>query len=120
MEFQASQWPLLKTIIFTPIGYGVAVLRQNRKWTQTPYSVLHRNSKALHAAALGILVDEKKLKWNDRVIDYIPEFNFMIHTSLTKFTITDLLTHRSGMAIRSRRSDDLAAGEQFYTKRYYS
>ena len=32
------------------------------------------NSKAFTAAALAILVDEGKLDWTDRVVDYIPGF----------------------------------------------
>jgi Beta-lactamase class C and other penicillin binding proteins len=57
------------------------------------------NSKAFTTAALGILIDEKKLSWNDRVIDYIPEFRLYNPYVTEEFTIRDLLTHRSGLGL---------------------
>jgi CubicO group peptidase (beta-lactamase class C family) len=38
------------------------------------------NSKAFTAAALGMLVDEKKIGWDDKVQDYIPDSNYTVHT----------------------------------------
>ena len=57
------------------------------------------NSKAFTATALGILVDQGKLSWSDRVIDYIPEFKMYDPYVTQNFTIGDLLTHRSGLGL---------------------
>jgi CubicO group peptidase (beta-lactamase class C family) len=56
-------------------------------------------TKAFTAAALGILVDEGKLDWDDRVIDYVPEFRMYDPWVTREFTIRDLLTHRSGLGL---------------------
>jgi CubicO group peptidase (beta-lactamase class C family) len=51
------------------------------------------------AAALAILIDDGKLNWNDKVIDYLPEFRLVDPYATREFTITDLLTHRSGLPL---------------------
>jgi len=56
-------------------------------------------SKAFTAAALALLVDEGKLNWDDRVIDYLPEFRMYDPWVTREFTIRDLLTHRSGLPL---------------------
>jgi len=55
------------------------------------------NTKAFTAAALSILVDEGKIKWDDRVIDYLPDFRMYDPYVTRELTIRDLLTHRSGL-----------------------
>lgn len=55
-------------------GYGVTSIKTNTKVTlNTPFGIAS-NSKAFTSAALAILIDQGKLKWEDKVIDYIPEF----------------------------------------------
>src|ERR1035437_10589936 len=55
-------------------GYGIRSLTTKQKVDTNTLFAIASNSKAFTTAALGILIDEKKLSWNDRVIDYIPEF----------------------------------------------
>src|SRR5690606_26056315 len=57
------------------------------------------NSKAFTTAALAVLVDEGKLNWTDRVVDYIPEFRMYNPYVTANFNILDLLTHRSGLGL---------------------
>jgi len=54
-------------------------------------------SKAFTAACIAILVDEGKLKWSDKVIDYLPEFQLYDPYITKEFRIDDLLCHRSGL-----------------------
>ena len=56
-------------------------------------------TKAFTAAALGILVDEGRLDWDDPVIDYLPEFRMYDPWVTREFTVRDLLTHRSGLGL---------------------
>ena len=56
------------------------------------------NSKAFTTAALAILVDEGKIAWDGKVESYIPEFKMFDPWVSAQFTVTDLLTHRSGLA----------------------
>lgn len=80
-------------------GYGVRSLNTMQKVDANTLFGIASNSKAFTATALGMLVDEGKLKWTDKVIDYLPEFR-MYNTYVTdEFTIADLLTHRSGLGL---------------------
>ncbi len=72
---------------------------QSRKSIQIHLFGIASNSKAFTTAALGMLVDEKKLSWNDKVINYIPEFVLYSPYVTEEFTIRDLLTHRSGLGL---------------------
>ncbi len=80
-------------------GYGVRSLNTKQKVDVNTTFGIASNSKAFTSAALGMLVDEKKLRWDDRVTDYIPEFRLYDPFVTQEFTIRDLLTHRSGMGL---------------------
>ena len=80
-------------------GYGVRSLNTKQKVDENTLFGIASNSKAFTSAALGILIDEGKLKWDDKVRDYIPEFKLYNPYVTEEFTIRDLLTHRSGMGL---------------------
>ncbi|MEP6926279.1 MAG: serine hydrolase [Ginsengibacter sp.] len=80
-------------------GYGVRSLNTMQKVDENTLFGIASNSKAFTVAALGMLVDEKKLKWDDKVTDYIPEFRMYNPYVTEEFTIRDLLTHRSGLGL---------------------
>jgi CubicO group peptidase (beta-lactamase class C family) len=54
-------------------------------------------SKAMTATALGLMVEEGKLDWDDRVIDHLPEFRLGDDWVTGQVTIRDLLSHRVGV-----------------------
>ena len=80
-------------------GYGVRSLRTMQQVDENTLFGIASNSKAFTAAALGMLIDEGKLKWDDKVTDYIPEFKMYDPYVTDAFTIRDLLTHRSGLGL---------------------
>ena len=80
-------------------GYGVRSLNTKQKVDSNTLFGIASNSKAFTTAALGLLIDEKKLSWDDKVIDYIPEFRLCSPYVTEEFTIRDLLTHRSGLGL---------------------
>ncbi|MFA6484317.1 MAG: serine hydrolase [Bacteroidales bacterium] len=80
-------------------GYGVRSLATGKPVDEHTLFGIASNTKAFTATALGILVDEGKLKWDDKVVDYIPEFRLYNPYVTQDFTIRDLLTHRSGMGL---------------------
>ena len=78
-------------------GFG---LREIGKPDQIDSATLFKiasNSKAFTTAALAVLVDEGFISWDGLVIDYIPEFRMKDPWVTAGFTVTDLLTHRSGL-----------------------
>ncbi|TDQ23893.1 serine hydrolase [Tenacibaculum caenipelagi] len=80
-------------------GYGVKSVENKEKVDENTLFAIASNSKAFTAATLAILVDEGKLKWEDKVITYIPEFKMYNDYVTANFTILDLLTHRSGLGL---------------------
>jgi CubicO group peptidase (beta-lactamase class C family) len=78
-------------------GYGMRDLKAQAQVDKKTYFRLASTSKAFTAASLAILVDEEKLKWDDKVIDHLPEFRMMDPWVTAEFTIRDLLSHRSGL-----------------------
>ncbi len=80
-------------------GYGVRSLNTKQKVDEKTLFGIASNTKAFTAAALGMLVDEGRLKWDNKVIDYIPEFRMYNPYVTEEFTIRDLLTHRSGLGL---------------------
>ncbi len=80
-------------------GYGVRSLKSGKKVDEHTLFGIASNSKSFTTAALGMLVDEKKIKWDDKVTDYIPEFKMYNPWVTEEFTIKDLLTHRSGLGL---------------------
>ncbi|MBC7400301.1 MAG: beta-lactamase family protein, partial [Mucilaginibacter sp.] len=80
-------------------GYGVASLNTKKPVDANTLFGIASNSKAFTVAAIGILSDEGKLKLDDKVTDYIPEFKLYDPYVTSEFTIRDLLTHRSGLGL---------------------
>lgn len=100
---------------FAPVGLSVSVVRGGELVYAQGFGVKHverggavgpdtlfqmaSTTKAITAAALGILVDEGLIEWDGRVIDYIPEFRMSDPWVTREFTVRDLLTHRSGLPL---------------------
>lgn len=80
-------------------GYGLRSLDTRQPVDENTLFGIASNTKAFTVAALGMLVDEKKLSWDDKVRRYIPEFQLFDPYVTAEFTIRDLLTHRSGMGL---------------------
>jgi CubicO group peptidase (beta-lactamase class C family) len=80
-------------------GYGLRSINSKKKVDTYTLFAIASNSKAFTSAALAILDDEGKLKWDDRVIDFIPKFRLYNPYVTQEFTIIDLLTHRSGLGL---------------------
>jgi CubicO group peptidase (beta-lactamase class C family) len=57
------------------------------------------NTKAFTAAALGLLVEDGKLGWDDPVTRHLPSFQMYDPYVSREMTIRDLLTHRSGLGL---------------------
>ncbi|MRS62823.1 serine hydrolase [Larkinella terrae] len=80
-------------------GYGIRSIHSKEKVDANTLFGIASNSKAFTAATLGILIDDGKLNWDDKVVDYIPEFRLYNSYVTEDFTIRDLLTHRSGLGL---------------------
>ena len=64
--------------------------------TQTIFAI-GSTTKAMTSASIGMLVDEGKLRWDDRVTKILPSFQLADPYVTREITIRDLLTHRAGL-----------------------
>ncbi|WP_262692650.1 serine hydrolase [Kordiimonas aestuarii] len=78
-------------------GYGIRDMNSREAVTPDTLFRIASTTKAFTSAALAVLVDEGKLGWDDKVIDYLPDFRMMDAWVTREFTVRDLLTHRSGL-----------------------
>ncbi|HJQ19707.1 MAG TPA: serine hydrolase [Gemmatimonadaceae bacterium] len=78
-------------------GYGVRELGGAAPVdTQTLFAI-GSTTKAMTAMALAMLVDEGKVKWDDPVAKYLPDFQLNDPYVTREVTVRDLLTHRAGL-----------------------
>jgi CubicO group peptidase (beta-lactamase class C family) len=78
-------------------GYGLRKLGETTPVDQDTLFAIGSASKAFTAAALGMLVDEGKIKWDDPAAKYLPSLQLYDPYVSHEITIRDLLSHRSGL-----------------------
>ena len=78
-------------------GYGVKKFGDSAPVDEKTIFAIGSSSKAFTAAAIAMLVDEGKLKWNDPASKYLPGFETFDPYVTRELSIRDLLTHRSGL-----------------------
>ena len=80
-------------------GYGVRQLGSTTAVDADTIFPTGSTGKAFTVAALGILVDQGKIGWDDKVIDHLPGFQMYDPWVTREMTIRDLLVHRSGLGL---------------------
>jgi CubicO group peptidase (beta-lactamase class C family) len=78
-------------------GYGIKNSTENDAVTPDTSFALASVSKAFTATALAILVDEKKLNWDDLVRKHLPGFRLQDAAADSQVTVRDLVCHRTGL-----------------------
>ncbi len=80
-------------------GYGVKRLGESAPVGAGTLFGIASNTKAFVAASLAILVDEGRLRWDDRVVDLLPGFAMYDPWVTREMQVRDLLCHRSGLGL---------------------
>lgn len=78
-------------------GYGVTELGKQSPFLTSTVSVCASTTKAMTAVCMGILVDAGKIKWEDKVVDFLPEFSLSDPYVTSQITVRDLFTHNAGL-----------------------
>lgn len=78
-------------------GYGIRRLGSPQLVTPHTLFAIASNTKLFTSIALAMLVDDRKLDWNDRVVDRLPGFQMSDAYVTREMRIRDLLCHRSGL-----------------------
>jgi len=79
----------------------------------TTNDLVHLGSctKAMTSTMLATLVAERKLSWDMKLIDAIPELKHLIHSDYHQITLWHLLTHRAGIQKNVTDWDDFSSKE---------
>jgi len=78
-------------------GYGVRQLGQPAPVDSHTLFAIGSTTKAMTAALVGMLVDDKVLAWDDPVVKHLPWFQLKDPAVTRELTVRDLLTHRGGL-----------------------
>jgi CubicO group peptidase (beta-lactamase class C family) len=78
-------------------GYGVRKLGETTPVDDQTIFAIASCSKAFTAAALAMLVDEGKIKWDDPAAKHLRDFLLYDTYASREITVRDLLCHRSGL-----------------------
>lgn len=78
-------------------GYGVREVGRPEPIDTSTIFAIASTTKAITGAALGMLVDEGKVRWDDPVTKYLPGFELHDPYATREVTVRDLMTHRAGL-----------------------
>lgn len=80
-------------------GYGTRRLGGPADVDARTLFAIASNTKNVTAAALAILVDEGKVKWDEPVRTYLPDFTLSDPFIGERITVRDTLSHRAGFGL---------------------
>jgi CubicO group peptidase (beta-lactamase class C family) len=78
-------------------GFGVTEQGRAEPFRTGTMGVCASTTKAMTAVCIGMLVDEGKLHWTDKVRDVLPGFFLYDPYVSAELTVRDLLTHNAGL-----------------------
>lgn len=79
-------------------GYGTRELEKNDPVDTSTLFGAMSTTKAMTAVAMGLLVDEGKVSWRDKVVKHLPDFRIGDPYITQELEVRDLFTHNSGLA----------------------
>ncbi len=77
--------------------YGVKNVKTKEPVNENTLFAMASTTKAIVALSLGMLVDEGKLKWDDKVVEHLPYFRLSDPYITASARVKDLLTHNLGI-----------------------
>lgn len=78
-------------------GYGVRELGKAEPANERTLFAIGSTTKAFTSVLVAMLVDEGKMKWDDRVTTHLPRFQLLDPWVTREVTMRDLLSHRTGL-----------------------
>jgi len=78
-------------------GYGLREVGTTNRVDEHTRFAIGSTTKAMTVMGLAMLVDEGKLRLDDRIIDHIPEFQLSDPWVTREVTVRDVLLHRTGL-----------------------
>ena len=78
-------------------GYGVTDISNPEPVDAHTVFRLASLSKAFAGTMAGLLVNDGSLRWDSKVVDYVPGFRLNSPEATNQLTVTDVLSHRVGL-----------------------
>ena len=78
-------------------GYGYRDIEKQLPVDAYTLFAIASNTKPFTASALALLVEDGEMDWDDKVIEYLPNFRMKDPYVTQNLTIEDILCHRSGL-----------------------
>ena len=78
-------------------GYGVSKVGEPQRISTNSMFGIASLSKAFTTASIGMLVEDGKLNWDDKVTKHLPNWKLIDPVVTNMMSIEDLLCHRSGL-----------------------
>jgi CubicO group peptidase (beta-lactamase class C family) len=78
-------------------GYGFRDYGKKLPYTTTTTQPIASNTKLFTAVAVGLLVEEGKLRWDEPIKQFVPTIRFYNDDLDRSVTIRDMLSHRTGV-----------------------
>ncbi len=78
-------------------GHGVRSIGDDAKVTENTLFPIASCTKSFTTAAMALLVDEGKMRWDDSPREFVPYFHLSDPLADREVTLRDLVTHRTGL-----------------------
>jgi CubicO group peptidase (beta-lactamase class C family) len=82
-------------------GYGIRKVGETAQVDPDTVFEIASFSKPITSTILASLVGQRKISWDDRIVDIDPGFQLSSPETTREITIRDFLSHRSGLATES-------------------
>ncbi len=79
-------------------GFGYRDLENKLPVTSKTLFQIASNTKLFTSVAMGMLVEEGKLSWDEPISDYVPQIKFYNQELYNSVTLRDMLAHRTGIS----------------------
>jgi len=79
-------------------GFGYRDLENKLPVTSKTLFPIASNTKLFTAVAMGMLVEEGKMAWDEPISSYVPQIKFYNQELYNSVTLRDMLAHRTGIS----------------------
>jgi CubicO group peptidase (beta-lactamase class C family) len=78
-------------------GFGYRDVKNHLEMTANTIQPIASCTKSFTSTAIAMLVDERELEWDSPIRKFIPKFSLNDSFIANRVTITDMLSHRTGL-----------------------
>ncbi|MFT3754597.1 MAG: serine hydrolase domain-containing protein [Pseudoxanthomonas sp.] len=96
-------------------GYGVTDVSAPQPVDTHTVFRLASLSKAFAGTLTGMLVNDGALRWDSKVVDYVPGFRLSDATATAQVDVADVISHRVGLRAHNAFDRDIENNAAYYT-----